>query len=92
MPGFGFVSRNELSRLYRQLSGHLTDYSTLCPGTAGGFQSTFRFVVLILHPRRRRRSVCACTEEEADAHQPRHSATVGNTHATEQEEESDRER
>lgn len=70
--------------------GHLTDYSTLCPGTAGGFQSTFRFVSLSSSSSQRlsrAREEEAEEEEVADAHQPRHSATVGNTHATEEEQQ-----
>lgn len=74
--------------------GHLTDYSTLCPGTAGGFQSTFRFVSLsssLLSSSTQRLSRAGeeveVEEEVADAHQPRHSATVGNTHATEEEQQ-----
>lgn len=74
----------------RLVLGHLTDYSTLCPGTAGGFQSTFRFVSLfssLLSSSSQRLSRTGEEQEEevADAHQPRHSATVGNTHATEDE-------
>lgn len=70
----------------RLVLGHLTDYSTLCPGTAGGFQSTFRFVSLSSSSTQRlsRAGEEAEEEEVADAHQPRHSATVGNTHATEE--------